>query len=295
MALDIHDVRFLLAARKKGLNCDRVVTFGRLHLNVYPHKVAEILKAEGLPFDPDAVPLIDGQAVAEPFFRAIGAREVVSLDISDYQGATLLHDMNLPIPDTMRNQFDLLFDGGSLEHIFNFPTAIKNCMEMVRPGGSIIIHTVANNSFGHGFYQFSAELFYRIFSEENGYTVDNLIVHMVGPYGRWYQVADPEKIKERVQLITWFPVLLLVQARKLRDVPVFTTPPQQSDFAAWWKEVDQAKAQGAISQPRVRPPGFLEKRLPGLARLVNVIRMGWLFYSTQRLGNRKFYTPVAKR
>jgi hypothetical protein len=29
--------------------------------------------------------------------------------------------------------------------------------------------TPANNQMGHGFYQFSPELFFRVFSQENGY------------------------------------------------------------------------------------------------------------------------------
>ena len=236
MALDINSIRFLLSARKRGAKFDRILTFGRLHLNVYPSKLAEILKAENLPFNADTVPFLDGQPVAEPFFAALGAKEIVSLDISDYQGATLLHDMNLPIPPRYRNQFDAVFDGGSLEHIFNFPVAIKNCMEMIKPGGNMFIHNVANNCCGHGFYQFSPELFYRIFSAANGFSVVKMVAHMVGPYGRWYEVADPEDIKERVELITYFPVLILVEAKKTSDVPVFAQYPQQSDFAAWWKD-----------------------------------------------------------
>lgn len=294
MALDINSIRFLLAARKRGAKFDRLLTFGRLHLNVYPAKLAQILKEENLQFDPRSVSFLDGEPVAEPFFRALGAKEIVSLDISDYQGATLLHDMNLPIPSQHWNQFDAVFDGGSLEHIFNFPVAIKNCMSLIKPGGHLFIHTVANNCCGHGFYQFSPELFYRIFDESNGFSMVRMVAHMVGPYGRWYEVSDPESIKERVELITYFPVLLLVQAKRTRLAEIFSTAPQQSDFAAWWKDVAEKSTDHRSTARTTSDAKVLKKSLPSLARLLHVIRMGILFYGKQRFGNRRFYKPVSK-
>ena len=69
----------------------------------------------------------------------------------------------------LKNKYTLVIDGGCLEHIFNFPVAIKNCMEMLQEGGHFIGITPANNLMGHGFYQFSPELYFRIFSKENGF------------------------------------------------------------------------------------------------------------------------------
>ena len=69
-------------------------------------------------------------------------------------------------PDALKSalsgkQFDLVFDGGTLEHVFNFSTALKNCMHMVKPHGRFVSVTLPNNWCGHGFYQFSPELFFR--------------------------------------------------------------------------------------------------------------------------------------
>ena len=79
--------------------------------------------------------------------------------------------MNIPISDSSKDKYTVVIDGGSLEHVFNFPIAIKNCMEMLQVGGYFISLAPANNMLGHGFYQFSPELFYRIFSKENGFSV----------------------------------------------------------------------------------------------------------------------------
>jgi hypothetical protein len=64
----------------------------------------------------------------EPYLIALlGADEIISIDASGYENATIIHDMNEPAED-LAEQFDLVIDGGSLEHIFNFPVAILNVM-----------------------------------------------------------------------------------------------------------------------------------------------------------------------
>ncbi len=98
----------------------------------------------------------------------MGATRIESIDKADYEEATILHDMNQPVPDQLKGSFSLVFESGTLEHVFNFPQSIKNCMEMVRVGGHFVGITIANNLMGHGFYQFSPELYYRVLSPEMG-------------------------------------------------------------------------------------------------------------------------------
>lgn len=70
----------------------------------------------------------------EEFLRQVGARDITSIDASGYERASIVHDMNLPIGSELRRRFSVLIDGGTLEHIFNFPVAIRNCMEMLDNG-----------------------------------------------------------------------------------------------------------------------------------------------------------------
>ena len=83
-----------------------------------------------------------------------------------------------------------MLDSGSLEHVFNFPIAIANCMALTEVGGHFVAITPANNWCGHGFYQFSPELFYRVLCAENGFRVERMIVAEC-PDGTWLEVADP--------------------------------------------------------------------------------------------------------
>src|SRR5690242_87594 len=201
MGLDIHSVQFLLRAHKQGVHFGKVLTVGRLRLDVFPEKVRQLLQEHSLPCEPfeETVPACE---FAEEFFRCLGATQVDTLDASNYEGATLVHDLNRPISPEWKGRYDVVCDGGTLEHVFNFPVALQNCMELVRVGGHLFIDSPANNFFGHGFYQFSPELFYSALSEENGYAVTEMIVHPAGPQATWYRVANPKTIGSRVELIS---------------------------------------------------------------------------------------------
>jgi SAM-dependent methyltransferase len=296
MGLDINAVQFLMAAHKKGVQLGEVLTLGRQDLNVFPTKMRRLLKAQGLP-DELFAPGARDTTFAEPVFKALGAKAVYSLDVSTFEGASFVQDLSKPIPSDLRERFDLVYDGGTLEHVFNFPVALQNCMEMLRPGGRLFIHTVANNYCGHGFYQFSPELFYRALCPGNGYEVERMVLHAMGPYGRWYEVSDPESVRARVELISLFPVQLLIQARRIRAIPVFATPPQQSDFVPRWDH----QANPGVPQPATTPgPKYgaprsqLAKVFPGLARLLNGVRIGFGLLCTHSITNRKSFRRVKR-
>jgi len=298
MAIDINSVHLLLSARKEGVQFGKVLMFGRQNLNVFPATLAQMLKERGLPHeevaalsakDPDDV-------YAEPLFRALGATEIVSLDASHYQGSSFEHDMNLPIPEKFKKQFDVVYDGGSIEHVFNAPQALKNCLEMVKIGGSYFVHTTANNCFGHGFYQFSPEFFFRALSKENGFKLERLIAHRVGPYNRWYEVSDPMVIHERVELISFSQVYALAHGRRIVEAEIFAKMPQQSDLLVeWGASTPGAPPQAPPQESRlVRLEKSIARVSPRLARILHVIRIGFLFYSNFSLFNRRFFKPIDK-
>src|SRR6266576_3889400 len=131
MGLDINAVQFLIAARKQGVQFGQVLMLGRQSLNVFPAKMVHVLEQQGLPsesFQPGK-PVC---AYGEPLFHALGAKKVDALDASDFEGASFVQDLNLPLRDEMRERFEVVYDGGTLEHVFNLPVALQSCMEMVR-------------------------------------------------------------------------------------------------------------------------------------------------------------------
>jgi len=285
MGLDTNAVQFLVAAHKMGVRFGRTIMLGRQSLGIFPGTVAAMLTRNGLAAAKfqEAARTCD---YAEPLFEALGATQVDAMDNSPFEGAKLVHDLNQPVPADWKEQFDVVYDGGTLEHVFNFPVALRNAMELVRPGGRLFIHTCANNLCGHGFYQFSPELFYRTLSPENGFEVERMIIFRVGPYGRWHEVSDPDKIRERVELITFMPMQILVQARRVKVVPIFEKTPQQSDYSALW--------QAASASPVPVKKDWLRTWFPKLAVWLSPFKTGLEFYRRQSLFNRRFFKPIKK-
>ena len=217
---------------------------------------------------------------SEAFWEMMGTDELVTLDGSDYEGATFIHDLNKPIPDEMKERFDAVCDVGTLEHVLDLPTALRNCLDMVALGGRVFIHTPANNFFGHGFYQFSPELFYRVLAADNGFEIERVVAVEYGPRHRWFKVADPLQIRARVALVNSFPVLLFVRARRIALVPILSRMPHQSDSIAQWTgeaapaqkgEVDRLANARLNSLKR-----FLLERAPRISRILEALRFSSL-------------------
>jgi len=256
MGITLKSAKFLLGARKRGVRFDRTLTLGRQSLYLLDDDFAILRKRYQLEVDDSRS--ITGEKFADSFFEAfLGASEVDSMDLSGWEGATIIHDLNADIPPDLEMRYDAVVDGGTLEHIFNFPVALKNCMRMVRKNGTLFICNVANNYFGHGFYQFSPEVFFRALSPENGYRIERFVL-FEHPYPsaelstgeRWYEVVDPDAVRRRVRLITKIPAAIMIEATRVGDGPIFLHPPQQSDYAtAWAGESRSGNEDQSIPQP----------------------------------------------
>ena len=237
MAIDRHTARFLVASRASGVRFDRTATLGRQNLYLNTREFRDLLLEYQVQPDADEQALTRGGAFADGLFETLGTKELTSIDASSFEGATWIHDMNNPIPSDWRERFDLVFDGGTLEHVFQFPTALKSAMEMVKVGGHLLIQTPANNFCGHGFYQFSPELYFRVLSESNGFEIRRMLAVESFPGGRWYEIRDPAAFGFRVELAASdHRVLLLLSATRTKQVPILQTPPQQSDYVVSWDQ-----------------------------------------------------------
>ena len=269
MGLDVKATQFLLAARGSGASLERVVTIGRQRLSITPAWLRNRLRAVGIDLDPAATARLFGEAdgFAEPLLRALGARQVTSLDASGYEGASRVADLNTKIDPDLQNAFTTVLDLGSLEHVFDFRTAIANCMRMVARNGHLLVVTPANNMAGHGFYQFSPELFYRVLSESNGFSIERMLVTELSS-ARWYEVADPALLGARVQFRTFRPTYLCVIARRVEVRPILVNPPQQSDYVTRWR--NSGKTAPDVPSSDLHP---LERHSPQW--LITVVKSGW--------------------
>src|SRR5258708_26915369 len=141
---------------------------------------------------------------------------------------------------------------------------------MVKLGGHYLGITPANNFFGHGFYQFSPELHFNIFSEQNGFEVVNMVAYEQKRNPKWYAVRGPLEVGGRVTLCNATPVFLLVLAKRIARKQIFETMPQQSDYVAIWRERARAAIEGQVARvapaPRPLPIRIAKTVVPGRVR-----------------------------
>lgn len=154
---------------------------------------------------------------------------------------------------------------------------------------------MANNHMGHGFYQFSPELFFRIFREENGFRVKRIIL-IDHPFPglelsdstRCYVVADPAVVKERVCLVSSRPVCIMVHSIREETVPALEVPQIQSDYEALYGAgPGSVKAEGS----RMPYDGARELLRTWLPRSWAAYLRGRKQLITYSFSNRRFYKP----
>lgn len=81
----------------------------------------------------------------DAFFRILGVPKLESIDVSDYEGASVIHDLNTPIPDHMEGIADVIVDGSTLDNVFDPACCIRNLSRMLKPGGRLISFVLGSN------------------------------------------------------------------------------------------------------------------------------------------------------
>jgi hypothetical protein len=78
------------------------------------------------------------------FFALLGSRSVRALDVTDYEGAEIIHDLNVPIPDALIETADFILDGSTLDNLFNPASGLQSITRMLRPGGRFLALNMAS-------------------------------------------------------------------------------------------------------------------------------------------------------
>ena len=163
----------------------------------------------------------------------LGATKVVSFDNSDYEQATHIADMNLPIE--CAETYDTVLDAETLEHIYNAAQALKNVSTMCAEGGQILHILPANNQCGHGFWQFTPELFHSLYSQANGYSETTVFLASYDNEAHWYEVEAPSN-GHRIIIQSVGPLYVLCRTK--RGSRVSHDRVQQSDYVYAWDRKD---------------------------------------------------------
>ncbi len=161
-------IKLLMREGKQEVFSGHALTIGRQ--NISPMTIRDLEKlAKEINFKLRPFPgntHLDNKTAKNSFvtdkvlFLSMGFNGIDSIDYSDFEQCAITHDLNTNVPENLYNKYDLIFDGGSTEHIFNVPKALENYNKMLKIGGRIIHALPSNGLVDHGFYMFSPTLFW---------------------------------------------------------------------------------------------------------------------------------------
>lgn len=238
MGIDVYALNFLAktaAIRKQPLG--RTLMLGRqgFHIPAQKRALAEaLLRTTDSQADLQQIQPL-GERWAAGLFHYLGATTIISMDASSYEGADMVHDLNHPVPEYLHGSFDTVFDGGTIEHIFDIPCVFRSIRALLKVGGIFVSVNCANNFLGHGLYQFSPELMWRAFGPENDFVVEamSLAPHLETPV--LLEAHDPRTVGRRLSIgYTSTSTYLCVVARKTGAAKA-TASVYQSDYMTAWK------------------------------------------------------------
>jgi hypothetical protein len=93
------------------------------------------------------------------FFKLLGVEKLSSMDVSDYEGADIVHNLNYKIPAALCNRYDFIIDGGTFDHLIDLKQCFENLSNMLKSGGRVLQWNAASNFVGGAYLSFGPDLF----------------------------------------------------------------------------------------------------------------------------------------
>jgi SAM-dependent methyltransferase len=163
MGLNPNVLRALIRESARKPFSGKAVTFGRQTMGTTIAETFEMFAALGRSpaleeHSQIGIDETTTSAIREPdartirdidFFRILGLSEVHAIDISSFEGADIILNLNQPIPDDIEASFDLVVDGSVLDNIFDTTSGLRNAARLLAPGGRCYLNNLGNSRDGY--------------------------------------------------------------------------------------------------------------------------------------------------
>jgi hypothetical protein len=287
MGFDNTSLRIHCSLKKRGYSFEKVATLGRQTIyEINENSLKNAANSLGLEMpDEQATEILHGSdGYADGIYRWLGAKTIHSYDYSSYEGATHVWDMNEALPAEMAGGYDFVFDGGTLEHVFNYPSALRETMTLASVGGIFLSATPANSYFGHGFYQLGPDIPFSILNEKNGYETGEALLVEMRRKARFFEILPPSKERGRALASTIWPTLMYFWGTRKSDVPHRLQAFQPDYVEAWDSGEHSGDKTGGVKT-------VLRKILSGLPvglkiDILGTIKFGYVIFSRNSLIDR---------
>jgi hypothetical protein len=166
----------------------------------------------------------------QKFFTELGFNAIESIDISDKENPTYVANLNYPLNHLKK--YDLVFDGGTMEHCFNVPAVLSNTIELTKLNG-FVIHLNPLNSWNmHSFYQFNPTLYYDFYFD-NGFS--NLNSWQFEKYG--YNKGKLDFLGKNKKIKSKEKLLIIFIGQKIIQNDTIIWPNQDKYMPRNWNDV----------------------------------------------------------
>jgi 2-polyprenyl-3-methyl-5-hydroxy-6-metoxy-1,4-benzoquinol methylase len=150
------------------------LTLGRQSLGFSRDELVSSAQSIGYKLE---VPACENTMLDDEFlFRSLGFAKVDVLDVSRYEASNVVFDLNQrELPDALASAYDFVFDGGTIEHVFDVAQAMWNISKLAAIGGRIMHINPMANCVDHGFYSFSPTFYLDFYAANQFQVIDQKI------------------------------------------------------------------------------------------------------------------------
>ncbi|HSX26655.1 MAG TPA: hypothetical protein VLE89_06585 [Chlamydiales bacterium] len=191
MGIGHGTIKLLMQEALRRPLAGRVLTLGKQDVSITQEDLEEIAADSKFPLHPsngiDPISTKGGSKeqrfISDVYLLArLGFSNCKSMDYSDYEGCDYVFDLNQPdLPPHLMNAFDVVIDGGTMEHVFHLPNVLRNLFNMIPVNGRIIHCSPSSNHMDHGFYMFSPTLFWDYY-EANRFDINQFVIIRHSPW-----------------------------------------------------------------------------------------------------------------
>ena len=187
MGLGPTEAEFMLAEHRYKPIDGTLLTISRQTIAMSPDFAKHLVTSAGLPLRSEALVSLDDKTLGhtlkdmdlisdDSFYALFSGAKLSILDVSDYEGADVIHDMNLPIGPELENRYDFVMCGSCLDNIFDPVTALRNVARLTKPGGRIFLFEWGN-AFTTSYLRFTPEWFVDYFAVNGFSDVKSYLLH----------------------------------------------------------------------------------------------------------------------